>query len=56
VEARHGRDENLRSAQQALAHRARCKGAASRGMYTEEMEAELAGVGTPAHRREGHDD
>ena len=56
LEAWHGRDENLRSAQQALAQRARCNGAASRGTYTEEMETKSAGVGTPAHRREGHDD
>ncbi len=56
LEAWHGRDENLKSGQQALAHRARCNGAASRGTYTEEMEAKSAGVGTPAHRREGHDD
>jgi fructose-bisphosphate aldolase class I len=55
LEAWHGRDENLKSAQQALAHRARCNGAASRGMYTEEMETKSAGVGTPAYR-EGHDD
>jgi fructose-bisphosphate aldolase class I len=56
LEAWHGRDENLKSAQQALAQRARCNGAASRGTYTEEMETKSAGVGTPAHRREGHDD
>jgi fructose-bisphosphate aldolase, class I len=56
LEAWHGRDENLKSGQQALAHRAWCNGAASRGTYTEEMEAKSAGVGTPAHRREGHDD
>jgi fructose-bisphosphate aldolase class I len=56
LEAWHGRDENLKSAQQALAQRARCNGAASRGTYTEEMETKLVEVGTPAHRREGHDD
>jgi fructose-bisphosphate aldolase, class I len=56
LEAWHGRDENLKSGQEALAQRARCNGAASRGTYTEEMEAKSAGVGTPVHRREGHDD
>jgi fructose-bisphosphate aldolase class I len=56
LEAWHGRDENLKSGQEALAQRARCNGAASRGTYTEEMEAKSAGVGTPAHRREGHDE
>jgi fructose-bisphosphate aldolase, class I len=56
LEAWHGRDENLKSGQQALAQRARCNGAASRGTYTEEMEANSAAVGTPARRREGHDD
>ena len=56
LEAWHGRDENLKSGQEALAQRARCNGAASRGTYTEEMEAKSAGAGTPVHRREGHDD
>jgi fructose-bisphosphate aldolase, class I len=56
LEAWHGRDENLTSGQEALALRARCNGAASRGTYTEEMEAKSAGVGTPAQRREAHDD
>jgi fructose-bisphosphate aldolase, class I len=56
LEAWHGRDENVKSGQEALAQRARCNGAASRGTYTEEMEAKSAGVGTAAQRREGHDD
>jgi fructose-bisphosphate aldolase class I len=56
LEAWHGRDENLTAGQQALYHRARCNGAASGGAYTDEMEAELVGAGSPAHRREWHDD
>jgi fructose-bisphosphate aldolase, class I len=36
----HGRDENLKAGQQAFYHRARCNGAATRGEYTDEMEAE----------------
>ncbi len=56
LEAWHGRDENLKAGQQALYHRARCNGAASLGTYTDEMEARAAGAGSPAHRREWHDD
>jgi fructose-bisphosphate aldolase class I len=50
LEAWHGRDDQLKLAQQALAHRARCNGAASRGAYTEEMEAEPSSAGSPARR------
>ena len=35
----HGRDENLKAGQQAFLHRARCNGAATRGEYTDAMEA-----------------
>jgi fructose-bisphosphate aldolase, class I len=53
LEAWHGRDENLKTAQEALSHRARCNGAASLGRYTDEMEASPA---SPAQRHEVHDD
>jgi fructose-bisphosphate aldolase class I len=53
LEAWHGRDENLKTAQEALSHRARCNGAASLGRYTDEMEASSA---SPAQRHEVHDD
>ena len=53
LEAWHGRDENLKTAQQALSHRARCNGAASLGRYTEEMEASPE---SPAQRHGVHDD
>jgi fructose-bisphosphate aldolase class I len=39
LEAWHGRDENLRAGQQALYHRARCNGAATRGEYADDTEA-----------------
>jgi fructose-bisphosphate aldolase, class I len=39
LEAWHGRDENLKAGQQAFLHRARCNGAATRGEYTDQMEA-----------------
>ena len=39
LEAWHGRDENLKAGQQAFYHRARCNGAATRGEYTDKMEA-----------------
>jgi fructose-bisphosphate aldolase, class I len=56
LEAWHGRAENLQAGQQALHHRARCNGAASLGKYTAEMEPGSAGTGSPADRRERHDD
>jgi fructose-bisphosphate aldolase, class I len=39
LEAWHGRDENVKAGQQAFFHRARCNGAATRGEYTDQMEA-----------------
>jgi fructose-bisphosphate aldolase class I len=56
LEAWHGRDDNLKAAQEALSHRARCNGAASLGRYTDEMEASSAGAGRPAPRHGRHDD
>jgi fructose-bisphosphate aldolase class I len=38
LEAWRGRDENVKAAQQALYHRARCNSAASLGTFTEDME------------------
>jgi fructose-bisphosphate aldolase class I len=35
----HGRDENLTAGQRAFYHRARCNGAATRGQYTDEIQA-----------------
>jgi fructose-bisphosphate aldolase class I len=49
LEAWHGRDENVTAAQEALAHRARCNGAASLGRYTDDTEA------SPASRSQRHD-
>jgi len=56
LEAWHGRDENLKAAQEALLHRARCNGAASLGRYTNQMEAIPVGAGGPAQRHDVHDD
>ena len=53
LEAWHGRDENVKAAQEALVHRARCNGAASLGRYTEEMEASSA---SRSQRHDVHDD
>jgi fructose-bisphosphate aldolase class I len=39
LETWHGRDDNVKTAQDALSHRAGCNAAASLGRYTEEMEA-----------------
>jgi fructose-bisphosphate aldolase, class I len=56
LEAWRGRDENLTAGKRALAHRARCNGAASLGRYSAEMEASPAGADSPANRREWRDD
>jgi fructose-bisphosphate aldolase, class I len=56
LEAWRGRDENLKAGQQAMSHRARCNAAASLGTYTEAMETSPTDAGSPAHRREWHDD
>jgi fructose-bisphosphate aldolase class I len=56
LEAWRGKDENLTAGQQALHHRARCNRAACLGTYTEEMDGGSAGTGSPAHRREWHED
>jgi fructose-bisphosphate aldolase, class I len=40
LEAWHGRDENLNAGQHAFLHRARCNGAATRGEYTDDMDAD----------------
>jgi fructose-bisphosphate aldolase class I len=53
LEAWHGRDENLKTAQEAMSHRARCNGAASLGRYSDEIEASPV---SPAQRHEVHDD
>ena len=53
LEAWHGRDENMKAAQEALSHRARCNGAASVGRYTDDMEASSA---TRSQRHDAHDD
>jgi len=47
-----GRDENLKAGQQAFYHRARCNGAATRGEYTEEMEAEPVNAPGSEDRRD----
>ena len=39
LEGWHGRDENLKAGQHAFYHRARCNGAATRGEYSDQMEA-----------------
>jgi fructose-bisphosphate aldolase, class I len=53
LEAWHGRDENVKAAQEALSHRARCNGAASLGRYTDDMEASSA---SRSQRHDVHDD
>jgi fructose-bisphosphate aldolase class I len=49
-----GKEENLKAGQEALYHRARCNGAASRGVYSDEMELASEGESIPLHH--GEDD
>jgi fructose-bisphosphate aldolase, class I len=56
LEAWHGQVENQKAGQQALYHRARCNGAASRGAYTAVMEGEQVHAGSTAHRGDWRDD
>jgi fructose-bisphosphate aldolase class I len=55
LEAWHGRDENLKIAQETFAQRARCNSAASVGRYTDAMEAHPAAASS-TRRHEVHDD
>jgi fructose-bisphosphate aldolase class 1 len=52
LEAWQSRDDNLKAGQQALYHRARRSGAASRGVYSDQMGGELVATGSAGHRRE----
>jgi fructose-bisphosphate aldolase class I len=56
LEAWHGKKENLKAAQQAFLHRAKCNSEAARGHYTDKLESEPAGAIEPAHRSDWHDD
>jgi fructose-bisphosphate aldolase class I len=47
-----GRDGNLKAGQEALYHRAKCNGAASRGAYSDEMELASAGESVPVPHAE----
>jgi fructose-bisphosphate aldolase class I len=51
-----GQEANLIAGQQALAHRARCNGAASLGTYAEAMEETPAGAGAPHPGQWSEDD
>jgi fructose-bisphosphate aldolase, class I len=49
-----GKEENLKAGQEALYHRAKCNGAASRGVYSDDMELASEGESVPLHH--GEDD
>ncbi|MET1085114.1 MAG: class I fructose-bisphosphate aldolase [Burkholderiales bacterium] len=49
-----GKDENLKAGQEALCHRAKCNGAASGGVYSDEMELAAEGESVPVDH--GEDD
>jgi fructose-bisphosphate aldolase class I len=56
LETWHGKNENLKAAQQAFYHRAKCNSEAAMGRYTDELEREPVGASEPAHRSDWHDD
>ena len=56
LEGWHGRDENLKAGQQAFYHRARCNGAADPRRVQRSDGGGMMSAGSPARRRERHDD
>jgi fructose-bisphosphate aldolase, class I len=56
LQAWHGQEQNLAAGQEALSHRARANGAASRGKYTDAMEAASKSADDPSHRQDWSDD
>jgi fructose-bisphosphate aldolase class I len=51
-----GKKENLKAAQQAFYHRAKCNSAAAIGKYTSALEGEKSAPKAAVHRSDWHDD
>jgi fructose-bisphosphate aldolase class I len=56
IEAWRGKQQNLKAAQQAFYHRAKCNGAAVIGKYTSALEGQKSDQKAPVHRSDWHDD
>jgi fructose-bisphosphate aldolase class I len=56
IEAWRGKQQNLKAAQQAFYHRAKCNGAAAIGTYTSALEGKKSAPEAAVHRSDWHDD
>ncbi|MGH7219495.1 MAG: class I fructose-bisphosphate aldolase, partial [Nitrospiraceae bacterium] len=56
MEAWRGKQQNLKAAQQAFYHRAKCNGAAAIGKYTSALEGKKSVPEAAVHRSDWHDD
>ena len=56
IEAWQGKQQNLKAAQEAFYHRAKCNGAAAVGEYSRALEGEESSPETATHRSDWHDD
>ena len=56
IEAWRGKQQNLKAAQQAFYHRAKCNSAAAIGKYTSALEGEKSAPEAAVHRSDWHDD
>src|SRR5438093_3023007 len=56
IEAWLGKQQNLKAAQQAFYHRAKCNSAAAIGTYTSALEGKKSAPEAAAHRSDWHDD
>ena len=56
IEAWHGKQENLKTGQQAFYLRAKCNSAAALGTYTSDLEGKKSGAKAAADRSDWHDD
>jgi len=56
IEAWRGKQQNLKAAQQAFYHRAKCNSTAVIGTYTSALEGQKSDQKAPVHRSDWHDD
>jgi fructose-bisphosphate aldolase class I len=56
MEAWRGKQQNLKAAQQAFYHRAKCNSAAAIGKYTSTLEGKKSAQEAAVHRSDWHDD
>ena len=56
IEAWHGKQQNLKTGQQAFYHRAECNSVAALGKYSPALEGKKSGAEAAVHRSDCHDD